>query len=100
MAEMEIVEECDQPNSSTYGTAGGLIEMPSTQPLTTSDAQVVAPQQPAAAVNNGGSGVFGHTQWPRYMPKPSEMMINRSPIFYCSTFPLKPGFTARRTLVT
>ncbi len=41
---------------------------------------------------------FGLTQWPRYMPKPSEMMINRSPIFYCSTFPLKPGFTARHIL--
>lgn len=98
-----------------------------TQPSSTVDASAVPssnPQMPHLLENAGGlpqalgaqrlgafpknsDGVnsskstklhdWGHSQWPRYMPKPSEMIINRSPIFYCSTFPLKPGFTARRT---
>jgi hypothetical protein len=105
------------------GTADGHIArssgLLSTQPLSSStvdasgqtssnpqlkSAEVLVP--PAAAVAHiapptDGSNMnhYGHTQWPRYMPKPSEMIINRSPIFYCSTFPLKPGFTARRTLL-
>ncbi|KAH7621700.1 putative Telomerase reverse transcriptase [Nannochloris sp. 'desiccata'] len=103
---------------------GGL---PSTQPSSTVDASAVTSSNPqmshpienaaarpavveaqrlvAPTGNNNGVdwrstklNDCGHTQWPRYMPKPSEMIINRSPIFYCSTFPLKPGFAARHIL--
>ena len=37
------------------------------------------------------------SQWPRYMPKPMEMVIPRSPVFYSSTFSCRAGFPRRRT---
>jgi hypothetical protein len=33
---------------------------------------------------------------PRGLPKPGDMVIDRSAIFYCASFPPKPGFPANR----
>ncbi len=103
-------------NNNTSSSRGHIQHnsvVPATQPISNVDAsardqQMTAPAPAPTNADGGGGGgkqntntntnSYGHTQWPRYMPKPSEMIINRSPIFYCSTFPLKPGFTARRTI--
>ena len=87
--------------------------LPSTQPLSRLEGQVEAQagsshcagmpgshaeqQRPQQAQQAQQKLAYGHSQWPRYMPKPSEMIINRSPVMYCSSFPVSPGFPARRT---
>lgn len=88
--------------------------LPSTQPLSDLEAQTNGsrlammenadrhPQHPegnAPAGASGSSKAYGHSQWPRYMPKPSEMIINRNPVMYCSSFPVHPGFPAKRTSI-
>ena len=83
--------------------------LPSTQPLSRLEGQVEAQAGSSHCAGMPGSHAeqqrpqqaqqklaYGYSQWPRYMPKPSEMMINRSPVMYCSSFPVSPGFPARR----
>jgi len=67
--------------------------IPSTQPQSVEDLKS-APSCPRAYEIGGLP--YGYTQWPRYMPKPSEMVIIRMPVFYCATFPRRPGLPAKR----
>ena len=54
-----------------------------------------APGEPAAARSSkAGGGAAGW--WPPRMPRPSDMMLQRSNIFYCASFPRKPGLTTQR----
>lgn len=43
-----------------------------------------------------GGGGGGGSGWPARMPRPADMPLQRSPIFYCSSFPQKPGLTSQR----
>lgn len=76
--------------------------VPPTQPVSEAGpaahalASAAAPAQPQSARVAAKSSAFGFTQWPRQLPKPTDMMLPRQPIFYCSSFPRKPGFTAKR----
>ncbi|GAB4814869.1 hypothetical protein N2152v2_001915 [Parachlorella kessleri] len=36
--------------------------------------------------------------WPAGVPKPTDMVIQRSGLFYCATFPPRPGFPAQHIL--
>jgi len=41
---------------------------------------------------------YGHSQWPKYLCKPSDMVIQRPAIFYGSKYALRAGLPAKRTL--
>lgn len=63
-----------------------------------------APADPGRAGDAGGSaeaaaGVCrrgGSGRWPARMPRPVDMVLQRSPIFYCASFSQKPGLTSQR----
>lgn len=67
-------------------------DLPATQPLDEMEAE----PQAAAATAPPPDDVRCYSQWPRYMLKPSEMVINRIVVFYSSSFPSKAGFPAKR----
>lgn len=60
----------------------------------------------AAAAGRGGcggacAGAGGSLRraggcWPARMPRPSDMLLQRTSIFYCASFPRKPGLTSQR----
>lgn len=41
---------------------------------------------------------YGHSQWPKYLCKPSDMVIQRPAIFYGSKYALRAGLPAKRML--
>ena len=107
--------EKDDVMDVDYATCVGVI--PSTQPLGgPSASEVIArmeieteqplieqlpPPPPQRRRKSQTDGMYdGYSQWPRCMPKPTEMKINRNPVFYCSTFSSKPGFQRKRTTTT
>ena len=51
-----------------------------------------------AAGNVGGvaAGAAQRSSWPQRMPRPTDMLLQRSSIFYCASFPRKPGLTTQR----
>ena len=76
----------EQPSAAPNGPENLEASIPSTQPLSEASKELQGPLK----------ADYGYTQWPRYMPKPTEMHIGRAPIFYCATFPPRPGFAAKR----
>ncbi|KAL4423217.1 hypothetical protein ABPG77_000009 [Micractinium sp. CCAP 211/92] len=65
-----------------------------------------APAAPGRAGDAGGpaeaaAGVCrrdGSVRWPARMPRPADMVLQRSPIFYCASFSQKPGLTSQHIL--
>lgn len=55
-------------------------------------ARQLQPGQPAQARRRSGPVAA----WPARMPRPTDMLIQRSGVFYCASFPPRPGFPAKR----
>lgn len=57
-------------------------------------------QQLGSSAQGGGAarqpGLHGASGWPSRMPRPADMTLQRSTIFYCASFPRKPGLTSQR----
>ncbi|KAL4860163.1 Telomerase reverse transcriptase [Chlorella vulgaris] len=45
-----------------------------------------------------GSSAGRKSSWPPRMPRPTDMSLQRSGIFYCASFPRKPGLTTHHVL--
>lgn len=70
-------------------------------------AGAAAAEATAAAAAGGAAGSAGNvggvaagagqcSSWPQRMPRPTDMLLQRSSIFYCASFPRKPGLTTQR----
>jgi hypothetical protein len=66
------------------------VEEPRQQP----QAPPLPPQLRRGTAWCGGSPAAA--MWPPRMPKPTDMVIQRSGMFYCASFPPRPGFPAKR----
>jgi hypothetical protein len=50
----------------------------------------------AGGAGQGGSSAGHKSSWPPRMPRPTDMSLQRSGIFYSASFPRKPGLTSQR----
>jgi hypothetical protein len=51
------------------------------------------------AARGGAAARQRRSSWPARMPRPTDMLLQRTSIFYCASFPQKPGLTTQRELL-
>lgn len=86
-----------QPAGDTARQPAFAAPSPAAAAPTSRAAGAVTPDNPVSGGNRrSGSGGGGSGRWPARMPRPADMVLQRSPIFYCASFPQRPGLTSQR----